>query len=285
VCFCLIAGSFAFPARAATLPAPAVGVINKHDLFPGGFAVIAAIPAGPLPASDLLCEYRNILVPFFLLHDRQYAILPIPFSTPAGMLSVGITMDNTTIALIRAEIQQRPYKTTRLGPASPLPKHILERIEKEREATSAIFTAYNPAPRFTAPGGFTYPIGAAHITDPYGTKRVRPNRTYYHAGVDFRARKPEKILSIANGVVAYTGSHFIEGNLIIIDHGAGVYSCYMHLSKIKIKTGHGVQKGQLIAYSGKTGAAARGPHLHFLIKVHNIPVDPLAFIKIMNTLQ
>ena len=230
LCFCLIAGCFLFPAHAA-LPAPTVGIINERNLYPGGFAILVAIPVGSLPIGAFSCRHQDISVPFFPLHDRWYAVLPIPFSTLAGTIPIGITMDNASIALMNAEIKHRPHKTTRLGPARPLPEYILERIEREREIARAIYTTYDPTPRFTAPGGFTYPIRNTHITDPYGTKRVRPNRTYYHAGADFRARRPEKIVSIANGIVAYTGSHFLEGNLVIINHGVGIYSCYIHLSK------------------------------------------------------
>jgi hypothetical protein len=269
----------------ATLPAPTVGIINTNDLFPGGFAIIVALPVGPLPTGILSCSYKDLSFPFFRLHDRWYAVVPIPFTAPAGTVPIGISMDNTIIASINAEIKNKPHKTTRLGPASPLPERILERIEREKRAANAVFSAYDPLLHFTAPNGFVFPVRNTHVTDQYGTKRVRPSRTYYHAGVDFRARSPEKIFSIANGIVAYTGSHFLEGNMAIVSHGAGIYSCYIHLSKIKVKVGQAVHRGQCIAYSGKTGAAARGPHLHFLIKAHNIPVDPLAFIKIMNALQ
>jgi len=132
--------------------------------------------------------------------------------------------------------------------------------------------------------GFTLPLKSTIVTSEYGVKRVRPNRYYYHAGTDFKAKPGEKNYSTAEGIVAYTGRHFLEGNIVIINHGSGIYSCYIHLSKIKTKPGKKVKKGELIAYSGQTGAAARGPHLHFMIKIYNTPVDPIAFIKYINNL-
>ncbi len=74
---------------------------------------------------------------------------------------------------------------------------------------------------------------------------------------------------------------FYAGNSIIIDHGQGVYTCYYHLSKFKVKEGDRVQRGEVIALSGDTGRIT-GPHLHFSARVGGLQVDPLQLIELLN---
>src|SRR3989344_7792556 len=74
-----------------------------------------------------------------------------------------------------------------------------------------------------------------------------------------------------------------EGNMVIVNHGLGIFSVYMHLSKFNVKEGDVVGRGQLVAWSGHTGAGVREPHLHFGVKIHDSYVDSLRFIEIVNS--
>ena len=69
--------------------------------------------------------------------------------------------------------------------------------------------------------------------------------------------------------------------MVVIDHGSGIFSLYMHLSRIEVREGSKVIKDQVIGLSGATGDA-RGPHLHFAIKASGTNVDPLSFIEVAN---
>jgi murein DD-endopeptidase MepM/ murein hydrolase activator NlpD len=72
---------------------------------------------------------------------------------------------------------------------------------------------------------------------------------------------------------------FFGGNTIILDHGQGIYTIYMHLSGFNVQTGAIVSKEDIVGYVGSTGRAS-GPHLHFGVKVTNINTNPDAFTKL-----
>lgn len=118
-----------------------------------------------------------------------------------------------------------------------------------------------------------------------------------HAGVDLvtldrkSGQNKRPVKAINSGKVALIAKNFsTDGNMVILDHGSGIFSVYMHLSSFKVKkVGDMVNKDDIIAISGNTGSAKRGgPHLHFAVKIRDknkvsdVYVDPLAFIDTMN---
>ena len=126
------------------------------------------------------------------------------------------------------------------------------------------------------------PLDNVFVTDEFGIKRVYLNGQTRHGGVDLRAPRGTAIKAINSGVVLLAANNFsLEGNMVIIDHGSGIFSLYLHLSKINAIEGTEIKKGEIIGLSGSTGSA-HGPHLHFIIKVNGTNVDPLAFIDTIN---
>jgi hypothetical protein len=106
-----------------------------------------------------------------------------------------------------------------------------------------------------------------------------------HSGVDLRAARGTPVLAFNDGRVLMVARRFsLEGNMVIIDHGSGVLSLYMHLSRTSVQEGRTVKKGDTIGLSGATGAGVTGPHLHFSVKVNRINVEPLGFIETINSL-
>lgn len=127
------------------------------------------------------------------------------------------------------------------------------------------------------------------VTDSFGF-RIYSNGRTLHRGVDFRTRdfndqgfykRPVRAANSGKIVLA-DGGFLFEGNLIIIDHGSGIFSLYMHLDSFTVKERDLVKAGQQIGVSGETGRVS-GPHLHFAVKVNGIFVEPLEFIKTMNS--
>jgi murein DD-endopeptidase MepM/ murein hydrolase activator NlpD len=98
-----------------------------------------------------------------------------------------------------------------------------------------------------------------------------------HEGIDVTAPMGSPIEAPAAGVVTDAGWESGYGNTVTIDHGYGVVTKFAHASKLLVKTGQRVSRGQRIALVGNTGLAT-GPHLHYEVHVNGRPVDPLRYV-------
>lgn len=128
-------------------------------------------------------------------------------------------------------------------------------------------------------GDFTAPVDAA-TSDVFGSQRVfngvaqRP-----HLGLDFRVPTGTPVAAMNEGTVLLARFLYFEGNCVVIDHGQGLLSLYLHLSEIKVKEGEAVKRGQQIGVSGGTGRAT-GPHLHVAIRWQGTYLDPARLLKL-----
>lgn len=138
-----------------------------------------------------------------------------------------------------------------------------------------------PAPAFSSP------LGLWHITSPFG-RRTSPitGQPEGHPGVDLRAPTGTPVYAPADGHVAVSKlsvgnpeKHILAaGEFLCIDHGRDWQTRYMHLDRRLVQAGDEVKAGQLIAYSGHTGATGTGPHLHFEIRRQGVPVDAAQYV-------
>ena len=122
-----------------------------------------------------------------------------------------------------------------------------------------------------------YPMkGKYRVSSPFNLKRLHPitKQVMPHYGVDFAMPVGTPVLSTGDGVVTRVGNHPYAGKYVEIDHQGPFKTRYLHLSKILVKQGQHVNRGEKIALSGNTGRTT-GPHLHFELHIHNHPVDPL----------
>lgn len=132
-------------------------------------------------------------------------------------------------------------------------------------------------------GKFLLP-SKARKSSPFGVKRSYNNGPVesYHKGLDFAANHGSPVLAPADGKVVVEGhvadGFQLHGNTVILDHGHGVTSIYMHLSKISVKKGSLVHKGQKIGEVGHTGIST-GPHLHWGVYLYGTSVDPEHFLN------
>jgi murein DD-endopeptidase MepM/ murein hydrolase activator NlpD len=98
-------------------------------------------------------------------------------------------------------------------------------------------------------------------------------RREFHKGYDIANREGTPISCTADGVVTYRGPKGLLGNMVIVDHGHGLVTRYGHLSKILVKRGQTVKRGDKLALMGNTGRST-GPHLHYEVHLNGIPVNP-----------
>ncbi|MSU44853.1 M23 family metallopeptidase [Candidatus Nomurabacteria bacterium] len=126
---------------------------------------------------------------------------------------------------------------------------------------------------------FIPPLKQISVTSDYGYSRKTGEYSIPHKGVDYRASEGTEIMAINRGVVRITTTLRNHGKTIVIDHGQGVMSFYLHLSKIKVKVGDVVKLGQIIGLSGQTGYTL-GAHLHLGVRINNIAIDPVKFLEL-----
>ena len=160
-----------------------------------------------------------------------------------------------------------------------LPKTVagLMASKTERVQVNRALSIYSPEKLWS--GKFVYP-SKGHESTPYGVKRrvngaIDPD--YFHKGLDFAASEGTNVISPENSKVVLAGHEskgfVVNGNCIFLDHGHGVITGYLHLSKLLVKEGDIVKKGQIIGKVGSTGIAS-GPHLHWGVYVSGKTVDP-----------
>ena len=160
----------------------------------------------------------------------------------------------------------------------PLSAATIARINRENARAREIGRdAHNSPAMWTE--SFVKPRTAV-ITSEFGSGRVfNGHLTSRHLGVDFRGAVGQPVLAANRGVVALVDRFFLAGNVIYIDHGAGVVTSYFHLSKALVKEGDTVERGQVIGHVGNTGRVT-GPHLHWAARYGALTVNPLDLVAL-----
>lgn len=123
------------------------------------------------------------------------------------------------------------------------------------------------------------PIKKGWMSSRYG-RRTDPfnGKLSWHKGVDFAGQEDSEIISVAAGVVVWSGKRSGYGNMVEVNHGNGLATRYGHNKVNNVKVGDVVKKGQTIALMGSSGRST-GPHVHFEVYKNGRPVDPASYIK------
>lgn len=151
-------------------------------------------------------------------------------------------------------------------------------LEKAKEDGYDSFGAVK-APEDASSAGFIWPLSVkGRISSRFG-KRKAPTAgaSTYHKGVDIAAPQGTAIYAVKGGTVTVSTYSNSAGNYVMINHGNGLYTAYMHASKLHVKVGDKVTQGQTIAAVGSTGYST-GPHLHFSVITNGSYVDPLKYL-------
>src|ERR1700679_3890063 len=129
-------------------------------------------------------------------------------------------------------------------------------------------------------GNFVPPLHLAAQSDSFGNHRLFDGKlASVHRGLDYRAKMSTPVAAINSGRVVLARPLYYEGGCVVIDHGLGLMSIYMHLSKLQVKVGQKVRKGQVIALSGASGRAT-GPHLHLGVRWQGTYIDPAKLFEL-----
>lgn len=151
------------------------------------------------------------------------------------------------------------------------PAAVQERIRRDREKAGKVLDSYSPERLWTAP--FARPVPGG-VSSKFGLKRVFNDQPRgVHRGLDLRGAEGTPILACADGRVVLADDLYFSGNAVYIDHGQGVFTSYLHMSRILVRPGDVVRRGQVIGQVGATGRVT-GPHLHLSLIVLGQAVDP-----------
>ena len=123
-----------------------------------------------------------------------------------------------------------------------------------------------------------WPTVSRTVTSPFGYRKDPfTKKLSFHRGVDIAGKMNDPVVAAAKGTVVTTGSDKFHGNHIVLDHGNGLRTWYMHLNEIVIRKGDAIDRGQVIGKLGTTGRST-GPHLHYEILLKGKSTDPSPYL-------
>jgi murein DD-endopeptidase MepM/ murein hydrolase activator NlpD len=213
-----------------------------------------------------------------------YAIAGVSLTTKPGTYTLQVTGKNTggkeTAAsyLVRVSAAHYPFSTIKVAPAFVEPPKEVEPVVAAADvAKKQAFAATDPNPLWSGP--FERPA-ETETSGVFGTSRIYNGvKKSQHLGLDFRASIGTPVHATNAGTVILARPLYFEGNCVMLDHGQGLITVYMHLSEFKVKEGDKVTAGQLIALSGGTGRST-GPHLHFAVRWRGEYLDPRTLLEL-----
>lgn len=235
-------------------------------------SVVLDSPTSPAPT----VTWQGKTYPMFAIApNRMRALLPTTPLDQPGTKPLQIN-DGTQVQNLMVQLRDRSFPTQSIW--LPPDKEGLEGTDQEFDRVDAFKALVTPEKYWKGP--FLRP-NAGEITTIYGVRRYYNGefaKDYYHRGVDYGGAMGSPVVAPAAGRVALVGRESqgfeIHGNTIGLDHGQGVASILIHLSRIDVKEGDFVQPGQVIGAVGSSGAST-GPHLHWGLYVQGKAVDPV----------
>ncbi|MBW1864101.1 MAG: M23 family metallopeptidase [Deltaproteobacteria bacterium] len=216
-----------------------------------------------------------------MMGPQGYFVLPVPRGQKTDFRVTVKSKAETRSRIIR--ILAYPWRIQKIKGlpqqyVTPPPKKQERVVSDNRKVQNVRDSHPYPVPFFIRKG-FIKPVSGT-VTSPFGLSRVLNGKPKsFHSGVDIAAPLGHPVRCPADGIVRLVDADmFLMGKTLMIDHGLGVTSIFIHLNAITVNTGDLVRQGELIAHVGKTGRAT-GPHLHWGVSAGRTPLDPLRLIN------
>lgn len=223
-------------------------------------------------------------VPVFLYEGKSTALVGIDLRGRTGSYKLVLTLEDGQkvegeLVVGERAVAKAPLSIPeKLGGDTPeAEKELIKTLAEEASLISAVTTSDQKL----WGNRFRFPLaGEVFITDTYGYTRLTGASTISHKGTDFRATVGTPVYAMNSGLVRLTKQLRNYGKTIIIDHGLGLFTIYMHLSEMNVKVDDLVQKGDFIGKSGETGYVL-GPHLHITVRIGGTSIDPMKFMELL----
>ncbi len=266
--------SFFFP---AILFASSVISISPENIIQGD-PVMVTITSTSTP-TKIIFDNRNI--PIIIYDGKPHGLIAVDINKKSGTYGLQVIFSNgekisqDIVVGAREKIEAPLGIPEKLGGNTVAAgKSLVSNLTKE----NAILNNLKTGTHAFWMKSFVAPLKNLIVTDFYGYNRKTGEYTIPHKGIDFRAVTGTKVYAMNRGVVRLARTYTIYGKTIVVDHGFGLQTLYMHLSKIYVNEGQLVLPGQLIGLSGMTGYADQ-PHLHISVKINGVSIDPEVFMK------
>lgn len=275
-----LAAEKALPSEKALFQAPSGTSMELEfrSLQPGE-VLLVSLPNPP--------DVRRAVVVFrdreYVLTDAlRFAFVGLDLGLEPGSYPMTVTFEGTNGGReavrrdIVVEAKEFPRKKLWVKESFAVPpKEVEERIRREAELVAWVYGIITP--RWLGDGAFFPPV-EGKVFPNFGQRRIYNNAPRStHAGVDIAAPQGDPIRAANAGNVVLASHLYLSGNAVIIDHGLGVFSFYGHMSKLLVKRGQAVRKGDIIGKCGTTGRST-GPHLHWGVRVFDSRVDPFSLL-------
>ena len=259
----------------AILVPPLSAAVESRNVFPTevsqGALVIGKVPAG----SRVSYGGRQLRV------SGYGSVVFGVGRDEAGPLHVEIVRTDGLRDVAEIAVTARDWPVEQVNGVPPKtvnpPPAIAERIKREQALVVAARRRDDPRTDFAQ--AFAWPV-QGRISGRFGNGRVYNGQPGTgHSGMDIAVANGTPVKAPAAGVVTFAASDlYLTGGTLVLDHGFGVSSNFLHLSRIDVKPGDRVEQGQVIAAVGATGRAT-GPHLHWGMNWFDVRIDPLLVLE------
>jgi len=223
-------------------------------------------------------------IPFFPIQEGVYAgFIGIDLEQKPGAVRVEIkalkTAGEMEQGLVDFRVKEKRFVEERFSVPPSFDRFdetTRKRIEDEQKRLERLWKSVTPGRLWAGP--FELPV-KGEVGSPFGLRRVingLPRSP--HTGVDLKAPLGTEIVAANHGKVVVRDEFFFGGKTVVLDHGAGLYTMYLHLNDFRVTDGLLVRKGELIGWVGMTGRVT-GPHLHWGVRLLGARVDPLELVK------
>lgn len=263
-------------AMAGGMEAAAEAAAAVREVVQGGVIRVAGAPAAAVSASLASLPKARPVRLFPGPDGLRHGLVPVVYNAPPGpgflefRDEAGELLDKWRVVVRRAGF---PVQNIRASRAMKALKAAPGELEKMRELHDSVTEVRRFEDQFAAP--------VRHcVNSPFGVTRLHNGRPSgnYHRGLDQASPAGEPIHAAASGVVRVAEMFNLHGGTVGLDHGQGLTSHYLHMSKLLVNEGQVVKQGDVLGEVGATGFAT-GPHLHWGVYLFAVPVNPRGLVS------
>jgi murein DD-endopeptidase MepM/ murein hydrolase activator NlpD len=257
--------------------------ISPETIYPGRLVVIDMSTPYSIEKIHGDVDGHSIFLNKNENKNAYQALWPIDLQDHLGRRTVKIVLtlkDGRTLHFAADfDVVSKEYGRRDLAFQKDYDQKTLDRINAEKESVTKVLEKVSKEKLWNT--SFSKPVEGP-MSGEFGRRTfVQGEERNPHAGIDFAAPVGTTIKAVNDGTVLLINEDmFFEGKIILIDHGQGLLSMYVHLSKILVKKDQTVKRGDIIGEVGQTGRAT-GPHLHFGVKLFNKRIDPADIFNLL----